>query len=98
MIGILLYLIAIGLDILQAVCMVAWFQAKPKEIHVTLVKWIFRYVKDKMDYSLWYPKGKDFVLIAFSDANWERCVYDKKSTNGGAFYLDNNLVGLHSKN
>jgi len=50
-----------------------------------------------MDYGLWYPKGKYFILIAFSDADWARCVDDKKSTSGGAFYLDDNLFGWHRK-
>lgn len=38
MIGSLLYLIATKPDILQVVCMVAWFQASLKETHVTAVK------------------------------------------------------------
>ena len=41
MIQILLYLIAIEPDILQAMCMVTWFQVNPKEIHVIEVKQIF---------------------------------------------------------
>ena len=45
MIGSLLYLTATKPDILQAVCMVARFQAEPKEVHVTAVKRIFRYLK-----------------------------------------------------
>jgi len=50
-----------------------------------------------MEYNLWYPKGKDFTLISFSNVDWEGCVDDIKSTNGGAFYLGNNLVGWHGK-
>jgi len=38
MIGVLLYLIASKPDILQAVCMVARFQASSKQTHVTAVK------------------------------------------------------------
>ena len=97
MIGSLLYLIATRLDILQAVCMVARFQASPKETHLTAVKWIFIYLKGKMDYGLWYPKRKGFTLTTFSDVDWARCVDDRKSTNGGAFYLGENLIGWHSK-
>jgi len=50
-----------------------------------------------MDYGLWYPKGKDFTLIAFSYADWVGCVDEKKSTIIGAFYLGDNLIGWHSK-
>jgi len=97
MIGSLLYLIATRPNILQAVCMVARFHASPKETHVTIVKWIFRYLKGTMEYGLWYPKGKDFTLIAFSDVDWVGCVDDRKSTSGGAFYLGDNLVSWHNK-
>jgi len=50
-----------------------------------------------MDYGLWYHKGMDFTLIAFSDADWARCVDNRKSTSGDAFYLGDNLIGWHSK-
>jgi len=97
MIGSLLYLIATRPDILQVVCMVAWFQANSKETHVTTIKWIFRYLKGTMDYGLWYSKGKSFTLTAFSDVDWAGCVDDRKSTIGSAFYLGENLVGWHNK-
>lgn len=92
MIGGLLYLIASRSDILQVVCTVARFQASPKETHVTTVKQIFRYLKGTMDYGLWYPKGKNFTLIIYLDADWVGCVDDKKSTSGGALFLGDNLI------
>ena len=41
MIGSLLYLIASRPDILFAVCLRAHFQSKPKESHMSALKWIF---------------------------------------------------------
>jgi len=67
------------------------------EKHVIIVKRIFQYLKGTMDYGLWYPKGKDFTLIDFSYVVWIGCVDDRKSINGDAFYLGNNLVSWHSK-
>ena len=58
MIGNLLYLTTTRPNILQAMCMVAQFQASPKETHVIAIKWIFKYLKGIMDYGLWYPKGR----------------------------------------
>ena len=97
MIGSLLYLTATRLDILQAVCLVARYQAAPKATHVSVVKRIFKYLKGTMEYGLWYPKGEDFTLVAYSNADWAGCVDDKKSTSGGAFFLGDNLVSWHSK-
>ena len=50
-----------------------------------------------MDYGLWYPKGKNFTLIDYSDIDWVKCVDDRKSTSVGAFFLGDNLVSWHSK-
>ena len=97
MIESLLYLTATRLDILQTMSMVARFQASPKETHVSTVKRIFRYLKGTIDYGLWYPKGKNFTLIAYSNVDWVGFLDDRKSTNGGAFYLGDNLIAWHSK-
>ena len=97
MIGSLLYLTATRPDLLHAVCMVARFQAAPTETHLTAVKRIFRYLKGTMELGIWYPKGKSFTLVAYSDADWAGCVDERKSTSGGAFYLGERLVAWHSK-
>lgn len=55
MIRSLLYLIASRLGIMHGVCLVAHFQASPRESHVTIVKGIFKYRKVTLDYGLWYP-------------------------------------------
>ncbi|XP_043697501.1 secreted RxLR effector protein 161-like [Telopea speciosissima] len=97
MIGSLLYLTASRPDILQAVCIVARFQAGPKETHVAAVKRIFRYLKCTIDYGLWYPRTKDFTLSAFLRCRLGSDVDDRKSTSGGAFYLGGSLVAWRSK-
>jgi hypothetical protein len=68
------------------------FQATPKESHVLAVKRIFRYLKGIEEFRLWYPKGKDLSLIAYTDANWEGCIDDQRSTSGATFYLGECLV------
>ncbi|XP_043687617.1 secreted RxLR effector protein 161-like [Telopea speciosissima] len=85
----------LGLQVKQlksAVCMVARFQSSPKETHVVAVKRILKYLKGSMEHGLWYPRKKNFELTAYSNANWEGCVDDRKSSSGGAFYLGESLV------
>ena len=57
MIGILLYVTTSRPDVMQAVGLVARFQANPKEAHVFAIKRIFRYLKGTIEFGIWYPKG-----------------------------------------
>ena len=41
---------------------------------------------------MWYPKGNNLIIQAFTDADWEGIVYDHKSISGAAFYLGGFLV------
>jgi hypothetical protein len=87
MIGSLLYVTTSRPDVMQAVGQVERFQATPKETHVMEVKRIFRYLKGTKDYGLWYPKGNDLSLVAYTDADWAGSVDDRRSTSGATFYL-----------
>ena len=69
MIGSLLYVTASRPDVIQVVGQVARFQAAPKETHIIAVKRIFMYLKGTMDFGIWYPKGNELILIAYSDVD-----------------------------
>ena len=97
MIGSLLYLTATRPDIMQSVCLVARYQANPKESHMLAVKRILRYIRGTSDYGLWYSRNDGLELVAYSDADWAGCRDDRKSTSGGAFYLGNSCVSWFSK-
>ena len=97
MIGSLLYVTASRPDVMQAVGQVTRFQAAPKETHIIAVKRIFKYLKGTMDYGLWYPKGNELILIAYSDTDWAGCVDNSRSTSGTTFFLGNCLVSWSSK-
>lgn len=97
MIASLLYATSTRPDMMQAVVYVARFQSTPKYTHVHAVKRIFKYLKGTMDYGLWYPKGNDFTLTAYTNADSGGSVDDRKSTSGGAFFLGGCLVSWLSK-
>ena len=69
MIGSLLYVTASQPDVMQVVGQVARFQAAPKESHIIVVKRILRYLKGTEEYGLWYPKGNNLIIQAFTDAD-----------------------------
>jgi len=72
--------------------MVTRFLSTPRESYVWEVKWIFRYLKSTLYFSLWCPKGEEFTLIAYTNSNWEGCINDRKSTRRYALFLGNYLV------
>nr|GEV88717.1 hypothetical protein [Tanacetum cinerariifolium] len=87
MVGALMYLTASRLDIVHATRYCARYQAKPTEKHLTVVKQIFRYLKDTIHIGLWYPKDTSFELTAFSDSDHAGCLDSCKSTFGGIQFL-----------
>nr|GEW25202.1 hypothetical protein [Tanacetum cinerariifolium] len=74
MVKALMYLTVSRVDIVHATCYCARYQAKPTEKHLTVVKQIFRYLKDTIHMGLWYPKDTGFKLTAFSDSDHEGCL------------------------
>ena len=97
MIGSLLYLTVSRPDIAFSVGVCARFQVAPKESHLTAVKRIIRYVNGTSDYGIWYSRDSNDCLVGYSDADWARCVDDRKNTSSGCFYLGNNLVSWMRK-
>ncbi|XP_070019896.1 secreted RxLR effector protein 161-like [Nicotiana sylvestris] len=73
------------------------FQANLKESHLTAVKRILRYLKGTTDLCLWYPKGSNFDLVAYVDADYASFLVDRKNTSGMAHYLGSCLVSWATK-
>ncbi|GJV05071.1 retrovirus-related pol polyprotein from transposon TNT 1-94 [Tanacetum coccineum] len=98
MVRALMYLTTSRPDIVHATCYCARYQAKPTEKHLTVVKRIFRYLKDSINMGLWYPKDTGFELTAFSDSDHAGCLDSRKSTSGGIQFLGGDkLVSWSSK-
>jgi len=81
MIGSFLYLTANRPDIVFSVGLCARFQSKPNETHLKAAKWILRYLKHTHDLALWYPKGCNFNLVGYADADYAGFLVDRKSTS-----------------
>nr|GFB46985.1 retrovirus-related Pol polyprotein from transposon TNT 1-94 [Tanacetum cinerariifolium] len=82
MIGTLLYLTASRPDLQFAICMCAWYQARPTEKHIHVVKRIFRYLRGIVNRGLWYPKDSSVALTAFTDADHVGCQDTRRGTSG----------------
>ncbi|XP_070005473.1 uncharacterized mitochondrial protein AtMg00810-like [Nicotiana sylvestris] len=97
MIGSLLYITASRPDIVFSVGICAHFQANPKESHLIAVKRTLRYLKGTTDLCLWYPKGSNFNLVGYDDADYVGFLMDRKITSGMAHFLGSCLVSWATK-
>jgi len=84
-------------DIVFNVGLCARFQSKPNESHLKAVKRILRYLKHTPDPALWYPKGCNFNLVGYADADYARFLIDRKSKSGMAHFLGSCLVSWATK-
>ena len=62
-----------------------------------VVKRIMRYLKGTKEYGLYYKKNENFELKAYTNVDWASSLDDRKSTNGGAFFLGNRIVSWTGK-
>jgi hypothetical protein len=69
----------------------------PKNLILTAVKRIIRYVNDTINQGLWYSRDTNLVLPGYSDADWASNADDRKSTSDGCFYVGTNLVAWLSR-
>nr|GEU63285.1 retrovirus-related Pol polyprotein from transposon TNT 1-94 [Tanacetum cinerariifolium] len=97
MIGTLLYLIASRPDIEFAICMCAWYQARPTEKHLHAVKRIFRYLRGTVNQGLWYLKDSLVALTAFADVDHAGCQDTCRRTSGSLQFLRERLISWSSK-
>ncbi|GKA27780.1 retrovirus-related pol polyprotein from transposon TNT 1-94 [Tanacetum coccineum] len=81
MIGSLMYLTSSRPDLIYAVCLCAWYQAKPTEKHLNAVKRIFRYLNGTINVGLWY--SKDTVSNLFDTTSSMTTLADKSLLSGG---------------
>ncbi|GKA51176.1 hypothetical protein Tco_0744372 [Tanacetum coccineum] len=73
MIGSLMYLTSSRPDLIYAVCLCAWYLAKPSEKHLNAVKQIFRYLKGTINMGLYNTKEtSDMSLTANADVDPQR--------------------------
>ena len=88
-------------DIVHAVGVLSRFMSNPWKEHWTVVKRVFRYLRDTSDYGLCYQgrPGLERVLHirGFDDADWAGDLDQRRSTSGYVFSLFGGTVSWTSK-
>nr|GFA19788.1 retrovirus-related Pol polyprotein from transposon TNT 1-94 [Tanacetum cinerariifolium] len=97
MISTLLYLKASRLDLQFAICMCAWYQARPTKKHLHAIKRNFRYLRGTVNWGLWYLKDSSIALTAFADVDHAGCQDTCRSTFGSLQFMGDVLISWSSK-
>ncbi|GJW16843.1 retrovirus-related pol polyprotein from transposon TNT 1-94 [Tanacetum coccineum] len=97
MIDTLMNLTASRPDLTFAVCLCAWYQAKPTEKHLHAVKRIFKYLRGSVNRGIWYPKDSSIALTAYADADHAGFQDTRRSTSGCMQLLGDRLVSWSSE-
>nr|GEV93340.1 Gag-Pol polyprotein [Tanacetum cinerariifolium] len=97
MVGSLMYLTPSRPDLIFAICMCARYQALPTKKHLEALKQVFWYLRETINWGLWYPKDTVMALTASADADHARCQDTRRSTSGSAQFLGDKLVRWSSK-
>jgi hypothetical protein len=90
----LLYPTASRPDISFSVGVCARFQANPKELHLTVVKRIIRYVNVIVNHGIWYSRDTDLNLASYSDSDWAGSADDRKEYFGRLLLCGNKPYGM----
>ncbi|GKD48067.1 hypothetical protein Tco_1277043 [Tanacetum coccineum] len=92
-----MYLIASRTDLVFAVCMCARYQASPTKKYLEALKRVFRYLREAINWGLWYLKDTAMALTAYADAAHAGCQDTRRSTSGSAQFFRDKLVSWSSK-
>jgi hypothetical protein len=96
-VGALQYLTLTRPDISFAVNKVCQFLHSPTTVHLVAVKQILRYLKGCTKLGVKIYKSNSMLVSAYLDADWTRCLDDRRSTRGYAVYLGSNLVSWSAR-
>lgn len=72
--------------------MCARFWSDPREVHLTVVKRIFMYLKNTINLGLFYKKSLDYKLVGYCDADFAGDRIERKNTNGSYQLMGDKLI------
>ena len=75
-----------------SVCLCSKFQKEPKEVHLTAIKRIFKYLIGTSILDLLFKRRESFILTSYCDADYAGVKVERKSTSGSCHLMGGNLV------
>jgi hypothetical protein len=95
--GALQYLTITRPDIAYAVQQVCLHMHAPRDVHMTMLKRILRYIKGTATLGVQLRAISTPTISAYSDADWAGCPDTRRSTSGFCVFLGSSLISWSSK-
>jgi hypothetical protein len=83
-------------DLSHAIGLLSRYQKNPGEEHWKQIKYVLRYVRGTLDYSLCF-NGHNLQLQGYTDVDWEGDLDERRSTSGYIFTLAGGAISWCSK-
>ena len=97
-IGRLMYLAHTRLDLAYALSIVSQFMHNPREQHMNAIMRILRYLKSAPKKGILFTKNVDCQSVdAYSDADWDGAINDRRSSSGYFTFVGGNLITWRNK-
>ena len=81
----LMYLTATQPDMMFVVSLISRYMENPTELHLQAAKRVLRYLKGTTGFGIFYKKGGDDELVAYTDSDYAGDLEDRESTSGCVF-------------
>jgi hypothetical protein len=96
LVGALQYLTFTQPDISYVVQQVCLHMHDPRDVHLSALKRILRYLRGTLSHGLLRPSTTSVVLV-YTDVDWAGCLDPRRSTSGYTVFLGDNLISWSSK-
>ena len=79
-------------DICFAMNTLSQYLVQPRRVHLVAAKHVMRYLKGTIEFCLYYDNSHEYRLYGYTDAEWDGCILDRKSTSGGCYSLGSTMT------
>jgi len=91
-VGSLMYLTATWPYLMYGVILISRFMSNPTKSHWFAAKRILRYLKKTTELGIYYKKGGDANIVAYTNSDFAGDLDDRRSTSGFVFLLGSGAV------
>jgi len=91
-VGSFMYLTSTRPDMMFVTSLISRYMENPTKLHLLAAKRVLRYLKGTSDFGIFYKRGGNNELLAYTNSDYAGDLDDRKSTSGYVFLLCSTVV------